>query len=109
MTDEEVLKELKTIRTLLAMDKEGNLEELTTELSMIQRHILDMLHYSEWRSISTSTVADELDVANSTFRDHRSELEEKNLINKRGEKKGAEYRKTGLLRAAESLGVLESD
>lgn len=108
MTDEEILKELKTIRTLLAMDKEDDLEELTTELSDTQSHILESLNYSEWRSIPTSEVADELGVGNATIRRHRSELEDKNLINKRGEKGGAEYRKTGLLRAAESLGVLES-
>ncbi|WP_436906710.1 hypothetical protein [Halosimplex marinum] len=109
MTDEEVLKELKTIRTLLAMDKGEELEELTTDLSNIQRHILDMLHYSEWRPISTSEVSDELDVGNTTVREHRYELEDKNLINKRGEKRGAEYRKTGLLRAAESLGMLKDN
>lgn len=107
MTEEEILKELKTIRTLLAMDKEDDLEELATELSDTQKHILDLLNYSEWRSISTSEVADELDAGKTTIRNHRSELEDKNLINKRGNGSGAEYQKTGLLRAAESLDILE--
>jgi predicted ArsR family transcriptional regulator len=106
MADEEVMRELKTIRTLLAIDKEEELQELTMELSGTQEHILDMLSYSEWRSISTSDVADELDVGTTTVRNHRCELEDKNLINKRGQKRGAEYRKTGLFRAAESLGII---
>lgn len=107
MTNDEVLKELKTIRTLLAIDKEEDLRELTTELSETQEHIMQMLSYSEWRSIPTSDVADELDIVNRTVQEHRSELEEMNLINKRGKGGGTEYRITGLYRAAESLGIVD--
>lgn len=107
MVDNEILEELKTIRILLAIDKEDQLREMTTELSEIQEYILDILSYSEWRSISTSEVADDLDVGETTVREHRSELEEMNLINKKGQAGGTEYRKTGLFRAADSLGIME--
>lgn len=107
MSEEQILEELRTIRTLLAIDKEDDLNELTTNLSEIQKHILNELDFTEWRSLSTSNIAETFDCGTTTVRNHRSELEEKNLITKDGDKRGAKYRKTGLLRSAEQIGVLE--
>lgn len=107
MTDEELLSELRTIRLLLSIDKEEEIEQLVTGLSEKQKHILSQLSYSEWRSISTSEIADQFDVGTTTVRNHRSELEEKNLIAKKGQGKGAVYRKTGLLRSASTLGLID--
>lgn len=107
MTEEEILEELRTIRTLLAIDKEQDLQQLTNDLSEIQRAILRELSFSEWRSISTADVAEETGSGTSTVGRHRTELEDRNLINSRGEARGAEYQKSGLLRAAEQTGVLE--
>jgi predicted transcriptional regulator len=109
MTEDEILHELRSIRTLLAIDKEEEMEELTTGLSEIQQHILSLLDYSEWRPIPTSDVADDMNVGTTTIRNHRSELEAKNLIAKKGQGSRAAYRKTGLLRSAELLGVFDNN
>lgn len=105
--EEEALMELRTIKTLLAIDKEEHLEDITGDLSSIQDHIIGLLDPYEWRPLATSEISDEFDASNSTIRNHRSELEDKNLIEKKGEGSGAKYRITGLLGCAELLGTIK--
>lgn len=107
--EQELVMELRTIKTLLAIDKKDKLEELTEEFTPIQEHILGILDPYEWRSLPTSDIADEMEVGNRSVRDHRSNLEDRNLVEKRGDGRGAEYRITGLLGCAELLGLIDSD
>lgn len=107
MSEEDILAELRTIRTLLALDKEEELEELATDFSELQKHLLDRLEYTEWHSLPTSEIAEEFETSTTTVRNHRSELEEKNLVEKDGDGSGTTYRKTGLLRSAELIGVTD--
>lgn len=109
MTDEEILAELRTIRTLLALDKEERLRELTPELSEIQKTILDELDYSEWRSLPTSDIAESHNTSTTTVRNHRDELVENSMVFQNGTGSGTEYRKTGLLRSAVELGLIDSN
>lgn len=107
MAEEEILKELRTLRTLVAIDKEEDLKDLTSDLSDLQRHILNHLDFTEWQSLSTSEIAESFECGTTKVRNHRSRLENRNLIAKKGEGSGAKYRKTGLLRSAEQIGVME--
>lgn len=99
MSDEEILAELRTIRTLLALDKEEEMGEILNDLDEVEQEIIDRLD-KEWTTFSTSEVAEECDVGTSTVGRRVSNLEEVNLIEKRGNGRGTEYRETGLLRAA---------
>jgi DNA-binding MarR family transcriptional regulator len=105
MSDEEILAELRTIRTLLAIDKKEELEELTTDLSELQEHLLNRLEHTEWHSLPTSEIAEEFETTTRTVQKHRSDLENKNLVEKDGDGRGATYRKTGLLHSAEQIGA----
>lgn len=107
--EEEILMELRTIKMLMTIDKKDELEEISGDLTAIQKHLIGLLDAYEWRSLSTSDIADILDVANRTIRDHRAKLEKQNLFDKRGQKSGAEYRITGLLGSVELLGLIELD
>jgi predicted ArsR family transcriptional regulator len=109
MAQEEILTELRTIRTLLALDKEERLRELTPELSDTQHSILDELDYSEWNTLPTSDIADDHDIHANTVRDHRDELVENSMIFQSGSGSGTEYRKTGLFRSAEELGLIDTE
>jgi DNA-binding MarR family transcriptional regulator len=100
MSDEEILVELRTIRTLLALDKEEEMHGILSELGEVEQAIIDRLD-DEWTTFSTSEVAEKCDVGTSTVGRRVSNLEEANLIEKRGSGRGTEYRETGLLRAAE--------
>lgn len=107
MLEEEALRELRTIKTILAIDKQEDLEELTDNFSTIQEHILGLLDSYEWNSLATSEIAKEMDTHANTVRRHRSDLEDRNLVEKRGDDGGAEYRITGLLGCAELLGLVD--
>lgn len=107
MVDQEILMELRTIKTLLAIDKWEELEELTSDFSDLQEHILGLLGSYEWRSLSSSDLAEEFDTGTTTISEHRTELVERNLVEKRGSGRGAEYRITGLLGCAELLGLVD--
>jgi len=109
MSDEEILTELRAIRTLLALDKEERLRELTPELSEIQKSILDELDYLQWHSLPTSDIADAHDTSATTVRNHRDELVENSMMFQSGDGKGTEYRKTGLLRSAVELGLIDTN
>lgn len=107
--NEEILAELRTIRTLLALDKEERLKELTPDLSDIQESILKRLDYTEWKSLPTSEIADNHGTSTTTVRNHRDELVNNSMIFQSGSGSGTEYRKTGLLRSAKELALLEQD
>lgn len=107
MTEDEIIQELKAIRLLLSIDKKDDLNNLVGNLSEIQLHLFENLEYNEWMSIPLTEVADDLEVGSTTVSTHRSELVDKGLIEKRGTGKGAEFRLTGLYRAATELGVIE--
>ncbi|WP_081603269.1 MULTISPECIES: winged helix-turn-helix domain-containing protein [unclassified Haloferax] len=99
MSDEEILAELRTIRTLLALDKDEELNEILSGLDEIEEEIVETVG-DEWDGLSASEVANEYDVGDRTVRRRIRSLEEANLIEKRGSGRGTEYRKTGLIRAA---------
>ncbi|WP_327053158.1 hypothetical protein [Halomicrococcus gelatinilyticus] len=101
MSDEEILAELRTIRTLLALDKEEQLNGFVDNHSEIQNQILDGLSGDEWSSIPTSEIADEHDVSNEAVRRRIRDLMDDRLIERQGKGAATEYRKTGILRAAE--------
>lgn len=100
MTEGKILAELRTIRTLLSIDKEQRLNEMTSGLSDIQEQVLDELA-EEWSAIPTSDIAEQHDVSKRTVQRQVGELEEMNLVEKKGAGGGTEYRTTGLSRAAE--------
>lgn len=102
MSDEEILAELRTIRTLLALDKEEELNRILNGLDEVEEEIIERVS-DEWSRISSSEIADEHDVADRTVQRRIGNLEEANLIERRGSAGGTEYRETGLLRAAELI------
>lgn len=103
MTEDEILRELRTIRILLTIDNEERVQSRLSDLSEIQRKILDALDLEEWMKIDSAEIGDELDVGESTVREHRSELVNWGFVEKKGEKRWAEYRKTVLAETAELL------
>lgn len=109
MTQDEILTELRTIRALLALDKEDRLRELTPELSDIQYSIIDELDYSEWNALPTSDIANNHDTHANTVRNHRDELLENNMIIHSGSGSGTKYRKTGQFRSAQELGLIDTE
>lgn len=100
MTAEEILAELRTIRTLLALDKEEELDEIMNNLDEVEQAIIKKLD-NAWGSLPTSEIAEECNVANRTVQRRIKRLEKSHLIEKQGNVGGREYRETGLLRAAE--------
>lgn len=100
MSEEEILAELRTIRTLLALDKEEELNGILNGLDEVEEEIIERVS-DEWEGLSSSEIADECDVGDRTVQRRIGSLEEANLIEKRGSGRGTEYRETGLLRAAE--------
>ncbi|GAB3679661.1 hypothetical protein GCM10028857_01340 [Salinarchaeum chitinilyticum] len=101
MTDEKILSELRTIRTLLALDKEERLNERLNGHSDIQEQVLDQLSDENWAQLPTADLADEHDVSKKTIQNHVGDLIDDGLIERKGQGGGIEYRKTGLLSAAE--------
>lgn len=100
MTNEEILAELRTIRTLLVLDKEEELDGILNGLSEVQQKIIEEVN-DEWNTLPTSEIADECDVSTNTVRRGAGDLIERHLIERRGRGSGTEYRETGLLRAVE--------
>lgn len=103
MAEDEILRELRAIRILLTIDHEEQVKSRLADLSEIQREILDSLDFEEWMKIDSGEIGDELNVGESTVREHRSELVSWGFVEKKGEKRWAEYRKTVLAEAAELL------
>lgn len=101
MSEEEILSELRAIRTLLSLDKKEQLEQIIDGLSDKQKRILDELDGQDWTSIPTSEISEEFDVSDRSIQNHLGKLVDKNLIEKQGYGAGTEYRATGLLEAAE--------
>jgi transcriptional antiterminator len=100
MTDE-ILAELRTIRTLLALDKEPQLQEYMDELDSSHERVLEEFSYTEWRPLPTADLAEELDISKRTVQLKVGDLIDFHLVERRGSGSGSEYRKTGLLHAAE--------
>lgn len=105
MTDEEILTELRTIRTLLSLDKEEKLEEICDDLNEVQEDILDELGAEEWKSGFSANLAEKHDISKRTVQRHLSDLTDRNMVEKVGDGGGAKYRRSALLQAAESVGV----
>jgi len=103
MTDSEVVRELRTIRTLLAIDKEDELSEIFGDLDEISEAILDELSSTKWRGAEEfkSDVVEAQDTSNSTFERRVDSLLDRNLIEDKGNSSGTEYRLTGLYDAGE--------
>jgi len=100
MSDEEILAELRTIRTLLALDEEEELNGIMNDLDEVEETIIEEVD-DGWDSLPTSEIAEECGVGDRTVRRRVGNLEEAHLIEKQGNAAGTEYRETGLLRAAE--------
>lgn len=107
MIEQELLMEMRTVKLLLAIDKRDDLEELTSDFSEYQEEILGRLDTYEWRSIPTSEIAEALDAHANTVRRHIAKLEDRNLVEKRGDGGGTEYRLTGLMGCAQLLGLVD--
>ena len=100
MTEEQILTELRTIRTLHALDKEEELDDILSGLDEVEKKIIEEVD-EEWSTLPTSEIAETCDVAERTVRRRVGNLEEVNLIERQGNASSTKYRETGLLRAAE--------
>lgn len=100
MSEDEILAELRTIRALLALGKEDELQGIIDDLTDLRHHVLEELD-EDWQSIETSEIADEFDVSTRHVQRELSSLVDANLIEKRGSGRGTEYRASGLWSAAE--------
>jgi response regulator of citrate/malate metabolism len=100
MSEEEILAELRTIRTLLALDKEEELNDIMSGINEVEEAIIEEVD-DEWSSLPTSEIAEECDVTDRTVQRRAGDLEESHLLEKQGSAAGTEYRETGLLSAAE--------
>jgi len=98
MTESEMVRELRTIRTLLAIDKKDELSEIFGDSDEISETILDKLSSTEWRRAGElkSDVAEEHDSSNRTVNRRVDSLLDRNLIEKKGNSRATEYRLTGL-------------
>lgn len=103
MTDSEVVRELKTIRTLIALDKEEKLADIFSEIDDIQHDITNELSPTEWRKASEfkSDIADMHDTSNKTVERRLDSLIDHSLVERKGKGAGTKYRLTGLYDAAE--------
>lgn len=106
MTDKEILTELRTIRTLLTLEKEDRLEEIVSELSDIQEDILDELDYNEWRRGFSAELAESHDVSKRHVQRETKDLVAKGLLERQGSGSGTEYRKSALMRAANLINAI---
>lgn len=106
MTDDDILSELRTIRTLLTLDKEDRLMELVDNLNGVQEEALEKLEFEEWSSGFTENIAESRDVSERTVQRAINDLVDKNLVEKRGSGRGTEYRKSELLRAAKLVNII---
>jgi len=102
MSNEEILAELRTIRTLLALDKEEELNGILNGLDDVEQALVEEID-DEWGSLPTEEIAEECDVGERTVRRRISDLQETHLIERQGNGSGTKYRETGLLRAAELI------
>ncbi|MFC6757686.1 MULTISPECIES: DeoR family transcriptional regulator [Haloarcula] len=102
MTNEEILAELRTIRTLLALEKEEELNGILNGLDEVEQALVGEID-DEWGSLATEEIAEECDVGERTVRRRVGNLEEIHLIERQGNRSGTKYRETGLLRAAELI------
>lgn len=102
MTDEDILAELRTIRVLLSIDKEEELDEILNSLDEVEKTIVEWVG-DEWDSLPTSEIAESCNVGDRTVQRRVNSLEESYIIEKQGNGAGTEYRETGLLRAAELI------
>jgi hypothetical protein len=98
MTESQVVRELRTIRTLLAIDKEDELSDIFGDLDEISKAILAEFSSTEWRGAGEfkSDIVEEQDSSDRTVERRVDSLLERNLIEKKGNGPGTEYRLTGL-------------
>jgi len=103
MTESEMVRELRTIRTLLAIDKADELSKIFGDLDEISKAILDKLSSTEWRRVGEfkSDIVEEQDSSNSTFERRIDSLIDRNLVEKKGNGPSTEYRLTGLYDAGQ--------
>lgn len=106
MTEDDILNELRTIRTLLTLEKEDRLQEIAGDLSDIQRGVIQQLDYEEWNRGFSEDIAEEHDVTKRHVQRETKELVERNLAERQGAASGTEYRKTPLLRAIDLADAL---
>lgn len=99
MSEDEILSELRTIRTLLALDKGDELKDIISDLDQIQHDALDEIGET-WTSVATDEIAEAHGVSVRTVQRRIGVIKSKNLIEQKGSRSGAEYRATGLLKAA---------
>lgn len=65
MDDEELLEELRTIRTLIAIDKKEYLEKAINNNDKVHDRILEELEYSHWTKATQfkGVIAEEYDIS----------------------------------------------
>lgn len=96
MTEDEIHRELRTIKVLLALDKKDELQQLADDMEDVHSELLSKLSADEWRSGFIEEVADEADLSARSVRRRLSDLVNRKFVERRGQGGGTEYRKTGL-------------
>lgn len=98
MTEDELARELRTIRTLLAIDKEEKLHEIFDDLDKVEKAILNEFSSTEWRGTGEfkSELAEEQNTSVRTVDRRIDSLLDGNLVERKGNSSGTEYRLTGL-------------
>lgn len=106
--DDEILTELKTIRTLLSLEKEERLKKITEDSDEFQEAILDELQFDDWTKTSAfkEDLIEQFDSSSSTFNRKIKDLRTKNLIEKKGSGRGTMLKKSALLKAANLVGQI---
>jgi len=98
MPESEIVRELRTIRTLLAIDKDDELSDIFGDLDEISEEILAELSSTEWRGAKEfkSDISEEHDTSKRTVERRVDSLLNRNLIENRGDGSATKYRLTGL-------------
>jgi len=105
MTEQEILSELKAIRSLLALDKEERLQKMLDDLDEKHERVLEELSFTDWKTSEEfkGTLAEELDTSKRTIKRKLDDLASMQLVESRGEYSGTEYRKSGMLKAIDEI------
>lgn len=109
MDEEAILRELKSIKYLLAVGKEADIERRYLALSDQERRALTSIDTRDWipSSVLKEDLEDQLDVSDRRIRQILSGLVQENLLERRGRGRSTEYRKSDLYRLIEVLGIAD--
>jgi DNA-binding MarR family transcriptional regulator len=103
MIEDKLAHELRTIQTLLVIDKKEELHEIFGDLDKVEKAILNKFSSTEWRGTGEfkSELAEEQNTSVRTVDRRIDSLLDRNLVEKKGNSSGTEYRLTGLYDAGQ--------